>query len=439
MDTPVRDIERAALEDPALSAPRGNRLRETPSRPREQSRIGFSDVLFALPRGILRLLFPRLIDRYVIGELLGPFFLGWGMFVLLFVLAENLFRLATMVARGAPLASVGEILALQAVIASVYCLPMAMLLSGLMAFNRLSGDSELTAMQAGGVPNLRVIRNSLLLGLVASFGGLALNEYVVPPASRRLDDVRDGIEARLKDKVLEDLLGDKAFVYQDYDGKQLARVVIAKRFIPAEPPRPAKMETVTYMSYNQGRVEMVVEAESAEWVREDRENRGRHWWRFNDANTQMMMSVTPGQRIKVHSNTLDFALNKSPQEVSRAKKDPTEMTYRELKDYIARVKNEGIRPRVVRQLEVAAEQKLAIPFAAAVLAIIGAPLGIRRQRSTTGMGVGLSLLVILLYYLGMGSLGVLGQNGQVEPLVAAWAFNVLGLLFGLFLAWKSSR
>lgn len=438
MDTPVRDIERAALEEAPL-APRGGRLRDTPSRPTERNPIGVSDVLFAVPRGLMRLLFPKLIDRYVMGELVGPFLFGWGMFILLYVLSANLFRLATMVARGAPIADVGEILGLQAVIASVYCLPMAVLLSGLLAFNRLSGDSELIATQAGGVPNLRIIRNSLILGILASFAGLGMNEYVVPPAARRLDEVKDRVEARLKDKILEDIMGDKAFVYQDYDGKQLARVVIAKRFIPSDPPHPAKMEGVTYMSYNQGRVEMVVEAQSAHWVRPDKENPGRHLWQFNDANSQMMMSVTPGQRVMVHSDTLDFSLSKSPEEVARARKDPTDMTYAEIKSYIAQVRQEGIRPRVIRQLEVAAEQKLAIPFAALVLAMIGAPLGIRRQRSTTGVGVGLSLLVIVLYYLGMGSLGVLGQNGQLEPITAAWACNGIGLLFGVFLAWKSSR
>lgn len=440
MDTPASLDRAPSRPDAGGSGGQGPRKREAPLHaPAGRAQISLSDVVFAPVRLLMRLLFPKLVDRYVLGELLGPFAFGWAMFITLFVLSVNLFKLAAMMARGAPLIDVAQILGLQAVMASVYCLPMAVLLSGLLAFNRLSGDSELIATQAGGIPHIRIIRNAFVLGLAMSFVGLGMNEYVIPPAARSMDIIKDRIETRLKGGVIEELMGDKAFVYQDYDGKQLARVIIAKRFEPADPPRPALMRGVTYMSYNKGRVEMVVEAESAEWVGQDKKDSGIHHWRFNNANSQLMMRLTPGQRVAVHSDTMDFTLSKSPEQVAKVRKDPDEMTYQEIKRYIREVREQGARGKAIRQLEVAAEQKLAIPFAAVVLAMIGAPLGIRRHRSTTGVGVGLSLLIIIFYYIGMGSLSVLGANAQMEPVEAAWGCNVVGLLVGLFLAWKSSR
>lgn len=420
--------------------PLGRRNRDAVARrPLERAPLSFADVVYAPVRGLFRLFFPKLVDRYVLGELLSPFLFGWALFILLFVLSTNLIKLAGYLARGAALVDVGTIMGLQAVVASVYCLPMAVLLSGLMAFSRLSGDSELVATQAGGVPNLRLIRNSLLLGLVCSFAGLGLNEYVVPPAAQQLKLIKDRVEYKLTGKIVEELLGDRAFVYQDFDGKQLSRVIIAKKFDPPAGDRPAMMSDVTYMSYNQGRVEMVVEAASAEWVGPSRSQPGKHLWRFNDANTQLMMRVTPGQRVSVHSDKLDFTLSKAPQEVAKSRLMPDEMTYVQLKEQLQRMKTEGVRGKSIRQLEVMAEQKLAIPFAALVLALVGAPLGIRRQRSTAGVGVGLSLLVIIVYYFGMASASVMGTNGQLEPIPAAWACNVMGLLFGLYLSWRSSR
>jgi lipopolysaccharide export system permease protein len=74
-----------------------------------------------------------------------------------------------------------------------------------------------------------------------------------------------------------------------------------------------------------------------------------------------------------------------------------------------------------------------------VFALIGAPLGIRKQRSTTGVGIGLSVLIIIAYYIGMSFLGVLGQNGKLGPTEAAWGCNAAGLLVGLLLVWRSSR
>jgi lipopolysaccharide export system permease protein len=424
----IHEADRAAVEprpDPRTAPPRV---------------FGVLDVVLSPVRLLQRLLLPRLLDRYVMGELLGPLAFGWGLFIVLFVLSVNLFRLASMVARGAVLADVGQMLGLQVVLASVYCLPMAMLLAGLLAFGRLSGESELIATQSVGISNLRIIRNALILGVLLSFAGLAINEYVIPPAAQQLDTIKDRVETKIRGKVLEDLLGDKAFTYQEMEGKQLARLIVAKQFEAAEPPHPAVLRGVNYMSYQQGRLEMVVEAERAEWVGQDPTRKGgTHHWRFFNADSQLMMRLTPGQRVQVHSATMDFWLNKGPEEVNRAKKNPTEMNYRELKDYLGRARAEGVRGRVVRELEVAAEQKLAIPFAALVMALIGPPLAIRRQRAATSVGIGLSLLVIILYYVGMGFLGVLGTNGQVEPVVAAWGCNFVACALGLLLAWRSSK
>ncbi|HTE18488.1 MAG TPA: LptF/LptG family permease [Armatimonadota bacterium] len=404
--------------------------------------FGVMDVVWFLPRMVMRLFLPKLIDRYVMGELLTPLAFGWTLFICLFVFSLNLFKLASLAARGAPLDAVGEMLWLRVVLASVYCIPMAMLLAGLLAFGRLSGDSELIATQAGGIPNLRIVVNAFILGLLLSFVGLAMNEYVIPPAGKRLHATEERVKVEMKAKLanmLQDLTDQKAFVIQDYDGGRLSRIVIAKRFEEEEKGRPAMLRDVTYMAYDKGRVQMVVEAERAEWVRPDEEAPGKHLWRFINANTQLMMRVTPGQRLVTQSESMEFTMNKSPRQVARDQKDADQMTYGELDAYIRDLKRNNLRGRVIKELEVEKERKLAVPFSALVLALVGAPLGIRKQRSTTGVGIGLSLLIIIFYYIGMSALGVLGQNGQIEAKEAAWGCNVAGLLVGLFLTWRSSR
>lgn len=423
---------------PTLEAPAG-----VQKGPAEPSGPGMSlwDMVWALPRLLQRLLFPKLVDRYVVGELLPPLAFGFALFLCLFVFSFNLFRLASYAARGADPGMVGELLWLRVQLASVYCLPMAMLLSGLLAFGRLSGDSELIATQAGGIPNLRLIRNAFFLGLALSFLGLGLNELVIPQAGKRLKVVEDRVKTQIRGQVLDDL-GDaqRAFVLQDYEGGRLARVVIAKRYEEATANRPAAMRDVTYVSYQGNQPEMIVQADAAEYRGPDEATGGRsQLWRFVNATTQLMANVTEGKRWVVRSDQMDLALNKSPRQVVREQKDADSMSYRELKEYLAELEQQGVRARTLRELEVEAERKLALPFAALVLALVGAPLGIRRQRSGTGVGVGLSLLIIVAYYVGMSFLGVLGQNGKMDPLAAAWGCNVVGLLGGLYLTWRASR
>jgi lipopolysaccharide export system permease protein len=420
--------ETSALREAMIN---GHRAGESTGR-RPRRSFGVMDVVWFLPRTVLRLFFPKILDRYTIGELTGPLIFGWSLFIILFVFSVNLFKLAQLAARGARLEAVGELVWLRVVLASVYCLPMAMLLAGLLAFGRLSGDNELIATQAGGIPNLRPVWNAFLMGLALSFTGLAINEYILPPAGRRLHFVEDQLKAELKGRIMEELSDQKAFIIQDYEGGKLARLVAAKKFEPEDPPRPALMRDVTYIEYDKkGEWNTIISAKHAEWI-------GQNQWKFVDADTQFRHTVTQGRWFNMHSQTMIVTLKKTPKQVALDQKDATQMSYGELKAYLRDLKRKKVGGRVLRELEVEMEQKLAIPFATVVLALIGAPLGIRRQRSTAGVGIGLSLLIIILYYVGMGFLGVLGQNGQIGAREAAWGCNIVGLLVGFFLTWRSS-
>jgi len=400
--------------------------------------FGLMDFLLLVPRGITRVLFPKLVDRYTIGELIAWVMVGWAMFILLFAVSVHLLKLATLMAKGASLDTIGEMLWLRVVLSTVYCLPMAMLLAGLLAFGRLSGDYELIAMQAGGIRTFRVAVNSFVLGLALSFLGLAMNETIIPPAGRRLHHLEDQVKVELKGRVLEDLTDQKAFIVQDYEGGRLARLVAAARFEPEEPPRPALMRDVTYIQYDKGRPSVLIQAERAEWIGPDKVKPGMQQWKFINATSQLMADVTNGDRWYDKHQDMVLTLRKSPQQMRREQKDADQMSYAELGAYIRDLKHTRVKKRVIREFEVQREQKLAIPFAALVFAMIGTPLGIRKQRTSAGFGVGLSVLIILFYYAALTSFSVFGQNGQIDPIAAAWGANVLGLVVGLFLTWRKS-
>ncbi len=417
-------------------------LREKARPHRREVRFGLMDVVWFLPRQVMGLFFPKLVDRYIIGELTAPLMFGWTMFIVLFVFSLNLVKLGQMLARGADPYMIGEMLWLRVILSSVLCLPMAMLLSGLLSFGRLSSDSELVATQAGGIPNYRLIRNALLLGLVLSFAGLALNEYVIPPAGRRLEKLEDQIKKQVVGKLVEEVIQQKVFTQTDTDkAGKIMRVVTASRFEPAKPPAPAKLHDVTYVQFEREKPQLLIQAERAELVGTDLK-KGEQKWGFINAEFQLMASVTNGQRFVWNSDYKEVTIS-VPQEATQGGglklKDPTELSYSELRTYIKTLRKQGVKRKRLLPMRVELERKLSVPFAAVVLALIGASLGIRRQRSTTGVGIGLSLLIIVVYYIGMSVLGIMGESGKLSPREAAWGCNIVGLLVGLFLAWRSSR
>jgi lipopolysaccharide export LptBFGC system permease protein LptF len=83
--------------------------------------------------------------------------------------------------------------------------------------------------------------------------------------------------------------------------------------------------------------------------------------------------------------------------------------------------------------------RIAVPWAALGLALIGLPLGIRPQRASTGVGLGISLAVILAYYIAMSAMRILGQQGNLPPVVADWLPNVLLYTTGIGLLINKSR
>src|SRR5438552_4882133 len=136
----------------------------------------------------------KILDRYIARELIGPFAFGVAAFTLIFISGEYLFKLTSMVASGAPLLDVAELMALRMVPLAVITFPMATLLATLLSFGRLSGDMEVVALMASGVSFFRIAVPAFMMGFLVSVGGLYANEQLVPPAGRAAKEM----ENRLK-------------------------------------------------------------------------------------------------------------------------------------------------------------------------------------------------------------------------------------------------
>lgn len=137
---------------------------------------------FAFPR-------PRSLDFYILGEVVGPFLGGMVFFTFIFLMFQAL-RLAEIFivhgVSGVILLKMSALLALQFLPAA---LPVAFLISVLMAFGRLSSDSELVAMKASGLGIWRLSAPVLLLSFAVGAFSLMLSTNWVPWAERESLDL----------------------------------------------------------------------------------------------------------------------------------------------------------------------------------------------------------------------------------------------------------
>jgi len=76
-------------------------------------------------------------------------------------------------------------------------------------------------------------------------------------------------------------------------------------------------------------------------------------------------------------------------------------------------------------LQVTFDSKLARPFAALVFTMLAMPLGIRPQRSSSGAGFGISIVIVFAFYIVSTVCLAFGRSDPSVSLVMAWLPNVL--------------
>jgi len=104
----------------------------------------------------------RILDLYILKELLGPFIFGVAAFSSIFIGGGTLFRIAQYVTQyGAGFDVVIKLFVYSLPEIVVLTFPMSMLLASLMSFGRLSSSSEIVAMKSGGLSVLSSHRAGL--------------------------------------------------------------------------------------------------------------------------------------------------------------------------------------------------------------------------------------------------------------------------------------
>ena len=91
------------------------------------------------------------------------------------------------------------------------------------------------------------------------------------------------------------------------------------------------------------------------------------------------------------------------------------------------------------KLETELYQRVTVPMASLIFALIGVPLGLQPTRNSSSMGFALSVIIIFIYYTVMTLSNAIGRSGAIAPMYAVWIPNIIGLFFGMILIRRASR
>ncbi|MDQ2818076.1 MAG: LptF/LptG family permease [Candidatus Eremiobacteraeota bacterium] len=358
----------------------------------------------------------KLLDRYMAQELGGPFLFGLAAFTLLFVAGQllNIARLVSEEHASAFAAAKYFVYTLPATL--VLTIPMSMLLAVLLAMGRLSGDSELTAMRAGGISLYRVAAPLIAIGFVASLVALLFQEDVVPAAAATANDIlrreiQSGHGSLVGNSLVSTVLpnGDLQVTYaQSFD------------------QRTEELQSTTVEVFRHNVLTSLLFAPRAKY--------GGDKWTFFDAK---LYQLTPACCKVGDWPVLNIDIGADPTELLEQTKQPEDMSRAEIARYLGRT-NRAADPSRYALLEVTYHSKLARPFTTLVFTLLAMPLGVRPQRSSSGAGFGISIALIFAFYVVTTVCLAIGRSIPASSFVMAWLPNVAFCAAGLRLMQKAA-
>jgi lipopolysaccharide export LptBFGC system permease protein LptF len=105
-------------------------------------------------------------------------------------------------------------------------------------------------------------------------------------------------------------------------------------------------------------------------------------------------------------------------------REPELMNFGQLRAYITELKSSGYN---VLDHEVGLHRKIAFPFVTLVMTLIAVPFAVTTGRRGAMYGIGVGIVLALVYWTMISVFAAFGQGGLIDPVLAAWAPN---LIFG---------
>ena len=356
----------------------------------------------------------KTIERYVFGSFLSSFMLAF--LVLSFVLTISLMvQIVGYIMDGVPMSLVGEFCAVSLPETLQWSMPLALLVSSVLVFSRMSADSEIAAMRACGVNIVSVVKYPVMFAALCTLLGFWVNNEIVPRGHevRRTLATRVSVETGLSvlepGRIIDDFPKTKIYfsrkegnwlhdlVVMDFSNPKVDRMITADQALVAQNGADINLELY----------HMTVDPVDAEHKTMARANRIVH---------TLKNAIRKTHYFK---RTKDFRFRELLGKI------------RECRELAAKSEDATRRTFILRELsslKVELNKRLVFAMASFCFVLVGIPLGIRSQRRESTIGMAISLAVSLGYYVVVMLMLSCEDKYMVYPWLLGWLPVVACLL-----------
>jgi LPS export ABC transporter permease LptF/LPS export ABC transporter permease LptG len=393
----VRETSLPALPSLSKSRKKGEAVPKTSGRPASLPR-------FSLP-------FPNRIDRYIMRKY--SFIFG---FVFVSVLAVSAIisffeRVDTVYEHHKPLGLLFSFIWYKVPESMQYIFPVTALIATLLSLGILTKFNEITAMKACGISLYRVLIPVLVLSGILSVVSFYVQENILPYSNKRAEQIWNEIQdlpargfGQTGQRWMLSSTKDRIYRYSYFDQRRS----VFSRFSVFD--IDASSWTLKKRIYSErGYLDEQDLVLSDAWTREFT---GSKVTRFDKQETVRLS----------HGEDESYFFKEW--------EEPDKMSFGELRDYIEQIEKRGFE---TTRFKVDLQFKLTFPLACFVMALLGIPFAFAMGKRGTLVGIGLSVIIAIIYWGTVATFRSLGYVDYLSPFLAAWGPALLFGAIGLYL------
>lgn len=355
--------------------------------------------------------FPNIIDRYVMRKYLALF--G---FVLVSVVSVSAIigffeRVDSVYENNKPLSLLFAFIWYKIPESMQYILPVTALMAALLSLGLLTKFNEVTAMKTCGISIYRIMIPVLLLSGLVSFCSFYIQDYILPYSNKRAEQIWDEIQdlparsyGHLGRRWMLSSVRDRIYYYRYFD-----------------------QNASTFSDFS------VFDFDSASWSLEKRvfSKKGYlaeqdlvfsdSWFRVFDGSKVTQFDKQDTMRVP-HGEDREYFLQEW--------EEPDQMSFSELQDYIKQIGKRGFE---TIKFKVDLNFKITFPLASFIMALIGIPFAFSMGKRGTLAGIGLGVMIAIVYWGAVAIFRSLGYVNYLSPFLAAWSPSLIFGAVGLYL------
>jgi lipopolysaccharide export system permease protein len=366
------------------------------------------------------------IDILILKAAVPPFLIST-MVLTFVVFLRELGRISELlITRNASLEVIGVIAGVLLPGILIFSLPLSYLIGILIGLSGLSGESQIIALRACGVPLRRLLIPVMSLGAAVGVLTAVLSLIILPASNDILQNIKDNIGLRqatsqIQPRVFNEEFPHLVFYFDDIsiERRRWSRVFLADNTNPKSP--------------------RIVLAEEGGWVSDRAAFRlqlhlkNGSVYEFNPedpSNDNVSVFVSTDIPIELNQGSTSLPAAGGAPAVRKVAEQGTADLWRGAS---------GATPLARREQLIELHRRMALPCSVIGFTLLGLTLGVTTKKGGRALGFVLSFVFVLLFFT-LFSGGIrLASVGKVPPWLGVWGANLMLLGFGTLLVATAER